>query len=175
MRNEIGRKVREHRHAAEMGFQRAAAVNLVDLRSKRFVLEHDIQDIAQHFKGRDIRFRTDRRGARIEIHAGHFAKEIAGAELRDGISIGQVHGSVDRNGAIACFLLAFVVVASNQRALQAFKEALSTTVSFYVGDRRGNRYLRGAFEDIKSSRTILAFATDDVAFAEMAFNDGAAI
>ena len=46
---------------------------------------------------------------------------------------------------------------------------------FHVGDGRGDGNLGFALEDVKSRGTEIAFAADDVALAEAAFHDGAAI
>src|SRR2546425_12445125 len=68
------RKIRKHGHAAQMIFESPAAIGLVQLRAERFVLEHDVENIAEHFKSYDVGFRYNSGGARIKIHAGHLAE-----------------------------------------------------------------------------------------------------
>jgi len=53
--------------------------------AESLVLQHDVEDIAQHFECDDIGFRDHRGGARIKIHAGHFAEEIAGPSSATGL------------------------------------------------------------------------------------------
>jgi len=99
----------------------AAAIILVHLGGS-FVLLHDVENIAQHFVRDDIGFRAHGCGARVEIHAGHFAEEIAGAELGDRVAVGEIDGGVDRNDAVARFP-AFIFFAPNQRTFQFFEKA----------------------------------------------------
>ena len=175
MVDEAGGELREHRHAAEMGFQGATAIILVELRAEGFVLHHDVEDIAQHFKGDDIGLGAHGGGARVEIHAGHFAEKIAGAEFGDGIAVGEIDGSVDGNGAIGSFFVALVFFTTDENAGEAFEKALGATVSFDVGDGRGDGHLGLAFDEVKRGGAEIAFAADDLAGAEAAFDDGAAV
>src|SRR6267142_3650595 len=108
MRNELRRKVRKHGDAAQMILESATAIGLVKLRAKRFVLEHDVENVAQHFERHDIGLRSHRGGPGIEIHASQFAEEIAGYKFSYGIAVSQIDGSVDGNGAVAHFLFALV-------------------------------------------------------------------
>src|SRR5260370_31795917 len=67
MLDKCRRKIREHGHAAQMVFQSAAAIGLVELRPERFVLQHDVENIPQHFECDDFRFRDHTGSARIKI------------------------------------------------------------------------------------------------------------
>ena len=109
--NKLRRQVREHRHSAKVILERAAAVGLVELRAKRLVLKHDVQNVAQHLVGNNVGLRDDRGGPRIEIHARHFAEQITRTEFGDGVAVGEVHGSVNRNGAVASFFFALIFFA----------------------------------------------------------------
>ena len=173
--NKVGRKVREHGDAAKMIFKRAAAVVGVDLSAEGFVLEHDVENIAQHFVGDDIGFRTNGGAARIEIQARHFTEEIARAEFGDRAGVGEVDAGVNGDGAVARFALAFVFFAGDEGAGEAFEETFGAPIGFYVGDGGGNGNFGFAFENIKRGGAKFAFAADDFAFAEAAFHDGAAI
>src|SRR5271169_489053 len=88
--DEIRRKIRKHGNAAEMIFESPAAVSLVELRAEGFVLEHDVENISQHFEGDDLRLRDHGGGSRIKIHARHFAEEIAGAQFRDRVPVRKI-------------------------------------------------------------------------------------
>jgi len=173
--DEVEGEFREHGDAAEMGFQGAAAVILVELRAERFVLHHDVEDVAQHFKREDIGFGAHGGRARIEIHAGHFAEEITGAEFGDGIAVGEIDGSVDGDGAVAGFLVTLVFFAADENAGEAFEEALRTAARLHVGDRRRNGDLRLAFQDVKGGGAKVALAADNFAGAETALDDGPAV
>ena len=175
MRNKFRRQVREHRHAAKMIFESAAAVGFVELRAEGLVLEHDVENVAQHFVGDDIGLSNDSGGAWVEIHTGHFAEKIAGPEVGNWIAVRKVHGCVDGDGAVARFLFAPVFVATNERAGQALEESFSAALRFDVGDWRRDRNARVTLGDVKRRRAKLAFAADDVASAEAALDDGAAI
>ena len=97
-----------------MIFQRALAVVLVHLRAEGFILLHDVQNVAQHFVGNHIGFRTHRRRARIKIHARHLAEEISRSKLGNRIAVGEIDGSVNGNRAVVNFLGALVFLAPNQ-------------------------------------------------------------
>ena len=110
--DEILRERSEHRDAAQMIFQRAFAVVGVQLRFECFVALDDVEHVAQHLEHDAIGCGADRGGARIQAHARHFAEQIAGVERRDGIVVGQIHGSVDGNGAARSFFFAALLLAS---------------------------------------------------------------
>ncbi len=120
-------------------------------------------------------FRAHGCGARVEIHAGHFAEEIAGAEFGDGVAVGEIDGGVDRNGAVARFSHAFIFFAADQRTFQFFEKAACAPFGFHVSDRRGDRNLRFAFQDVEGRGAEITFAADDVALAEASLYDCAAI
>src|ERR1700674_3648290 len=105
-----------------MVFESAAAIGLVELPAKSFVLQHDVEDVAQHFECDDIGFRLHGRGARIKIHAGHFAEEIAGAEFGDWIAVSEIDGGVDGNGSVSHFLVALVFFTCDERAGKSLEE-----------------------------------------------------
>src|SRR5262249_8781641 len=173
--NKLRRQVREHGHAAKMIFESAAAVGFVELRAEGSVLEHDVENVAEHFVGDDIELRDDRGGARIEIHASHFAEQVARAQVRDKVAIRKVHGSIDGDDAIARFFLAFVMVATNQRAGQPLEKTFGASLRPDVCNRRGNGNSRAALDDVKRRRAKFTFAANHFAFAEAAFDDGTAI
>ncbi len=160
---------------AQMIFQRALAIVGVNLRAKRFVLHHDVEDVAQHFVSHDIGFRAHRCGAGIKIQTSHFAEKIAGTQRSNRIAIVEVHGSVDGDGAVAGFFLANILATIHQRAGEALEESFGAALGFYVRDGRGNGNFRGAFHDVKRGGPKFAFAADDFTVAVAAFHDGAAI
>ena len=101
-----------------MIFERAAPVGLVELRAKGFVLEHDVENIAQHFVRDDVRLRNDCGGSGIEIHARHFAKKIARTEFSDGVAVRKIDRGINGNGPIPGFFFPLVVFARDERAGQ---------------------------------------------------------
>src|SRR6266478_4453599 len=173
--DEIRRKIGEHWDAAKMIFESAAAVGLVELRAEGFVLEHDVENVAQHFKSDDIGFRDHGGGAGIEIHARHFAKEIAGTKFGDGVAIGKIYGGIDGNSSVPRFLFAFVFFARDNRVREPLEESFGTALCLDVRNGRGNGNFSLAFENIESGGTEFTFAADDLAFAVAALDDGAAI
>ena len=173
--DKVGGKVCEHGDAAQMIFQSSAAIVGIDLRAEGFVLEHDVENVAQHFVSDDIGFRMNRGGARIKIHAGHFTKEVAGAEFCDRMAVGKVDGSVDGDGAVARFAFAFVLFPGNERAGETFEETLGAAIRFYMSDRCGDGNFGLALKNVERGGTEFAFPADDIAFAETAFDDGPAI
>src|SRR5262249_17097485 len=140
-----------------------------------FVLLHDVEDIAQHFVRHDIGFRAHGGGARIEIHAGHFAEEITGTQFSDRISVSEIDGSINGNGAVVRFLGALVLLTRNQRTREALEEAGGAALGLYVGDGRGDGDAGFAFEDVERRGAKIAFAADDIASAEAAAHNGATI
>src|SRR5229473_423033 len=175
MLDEFRRKVREHGHTAKVIFERTAAIGLVELRAESFVLQHDVENVAQHLESHDIGLRGDRSGARIKIHARHFAEEIPGAEFGDGIAVSEVNRGVDGNGSVACFFLALVFLARDERAAQPLEKSFGAALRLDVRDGRGDGNFGLAFENVESRGAELAFAADDFAFAEAPFDDGAAV
>ena len=173
--DEVGRELGKHRNASEVGFQGAAAVILIELRAEGFVLHHDVENVAQHFKRDDIGFGADGGGARIEIHASHFAEEVAGAEFRYRTAVGKVDGGIDGNAAIAGFFVALVFLAADEDAGEALEEALRAALRFNVSDGRSDSNLRLAFDDVERRGAEVAFAADDFTSTEAAFDDGASI
>ena len=173
--NKIRREVREHGHAAQMVFKSAPAIGLVKLRPKRFILEHDVENIAQHFKRNDVRLRYYRGRARIKIHASHFAEEIAGPKLGHGIAVGEIDGSVDGNRSVAHFLFALVFFARNKRAGQPLEKSFCSTMRLDVRDGAGNGDFTLAFENIESCGAEFTFAANDLTSMEATFDDRAAI
>src|SRR5215472_1273709 len=91
MLDKLGRQIRKHRHPAKMIFKRAAPVSFVKLRSKSLILQHDVEHVAEHFVGDYVGLRDNRGRPRIEIHARHFAKEVAWAEFGDGVAVRKIH------------------------------------------------------------------------------------
>ncbi len=81
MFDKVAGKVREHRYPAQMIFQRAFAVVLIHLCPKRLVLEHDVQNVAQHFVRHHVRVSSYRCRPRIKVHARHFAEQISCSQL----------------------------------------------------------------------------------------------
>ena len=63
---------------AEVVFESALAVILLDFSAKRFVALDHVEHVAQHFEHRAVGFGADRGRARVEAHAGHFAEELEG-------------------------------------------------------------------------------------------------
>jgi len=63
----------------------------------------------------------------------------------------------------------------DKRARKPLEKSFGTALRFDVSDRRGNRYLCFAFENVESGGTEFAFTADDLAFAVAALDDGAAI
>ena len=173
--NKLRRQVREHRHSAKVILERAAAVGLVELRAKRLVLKHDVQNVAQHLVGNNVGLRDDRGGPRIEIHARHFAEQITRTEFGDGVAVGEVHGSVNRNGAVASFFFALIFFAANERAGQPVEEPFRASLRLDVRDGCGNRNFGPAFDDVKRGGTKFAFAANHLALAEVPIYDGATI
>src|SRR4029077_8923812 len=158
-----------------MVFEGAAAVGLVELPAESFVLQHDIEDVAQHFECDNIGFRDHRGGARIKIHAGHLAEEIAGAEFGDRIAISEIDGGVYGNGSVSHLLLALVLFTRDESAGQPFEETFCPALGFDVSDGSGDGDFGLSFENVESGGTKFPFTADDFAFAEAALDDGAAI
>src|SRR5215831_21026872 len=158
-----------------MIFKRPAPVVLVNLRAERFVLLHDVEHVAQHLVRHDIGFRAHGSGPRVEVHAGHFTEQIAGAKLGDWVSVSEVNGSINGNGAVVRFLGTLVLLAADERTGEALEEAGCPAFGFHVGDGRGNGDLRLAFEYVKGCGTEVTFAADDVAAAKAPADDGALI
>src|SRR5208337_237995 len=75
--DEVGSKRREERDTAKVVFQRALAIVELQFFAKGLVALQDIEHIPQHLQHGAIRLGVDRRRARIETHASHFAKQIA--------------------------------------------------------------------------------------------------
>ena len=173
--DKVGGEFREHGDAAKMRFEGAAAVVFVDLRAKGFVFHHDVEDVAQHFKRDDIGFGTDGGRAGIEIHAGHFAKEVAGTELRDGIAVGEIDGRIDRDGAVAVFLVALILFAADQNARETLEEALGAALGLDMSDGCGDGDLCVAFGDVEGGGAEIAFAADHFAGPETALDNGTAV
>src|SRR5712664_2749012 len=173
--DEIRRKIRKHRDAAKMIFEGAAAVGLVELRAEGFVPQHDVEHVAQHFESDDIGFRNHSGGARIEIHACHFAEEIAGAKFGDGVAVRKVDRRVDGNGSVARLLFALVFFARDKRARKPLEESFGTALRLDVRNGRGNGDFGLTFENIESGGTEFTFTADDLTLAVAAFHDGAAI
>ncbi len=158
-----------------MIFQRAPPISLIKLCPERFVLEHDVENISQHFERHNIGLRDHRGRARIKIHARHFAKEIAWTEFGDRIAVCEIHGRIDWNRPVARFFRALVFFAGNESARQPFEKPLCPALCLNVCDRSGNGNFSLAFENVESRGTKFAFAADDFAFAKAPFNDRAAI
>src|SRR5467141_1604262 len=175
MRDEFRRKIREHRDAAKMVLQRAPAICLIELCAESFVLKHDVENIAQHFERYHSGFRDHRGGARVKIHAGHFAKKIAWAELRNRITVSEIDGSIDRNGSVSRFFLALIFFTRDERASQPLKETLRTALRFDVRDRSRNGNSSLAFKNVESRGSELAVAADNFAFAEPPLDDRPAL
>src|SRR6267142_1799048 len=173
--DEIRRKIGEHWDPAKMIFESAAAVGLVELRAEGFVLKHDVENVAQHFERDDIGFRDHGGGARIEIHARHFAEEIARTKFGDGVAVRKVDRRVDGNGSVACFFLALVFFARNESAGEAFDESFGSALRLDVGDRRGDGDEGLTFKNIECGGAKFAFAADDLAFPVVALDDGATV
>ncbi len=114
-------------------------------------------------------------GAGIEIHASHFAEEIAGTKFGDGVTVRKIDRCVDGNGSVSRFFLALVFFACDESARQAFEKTFGTALRLDVGNRRGNGNFGFAFENVESGGTEFAFTADDLAFAVAALDDGAAI
>ncbi len=153
----------------------AAAVGLVELRAEGFVPQHDVENVAQHFESDDIGFRNHSGGARIEIHACHFAEEIAGAKFGDGVAVRKVDRRVDGNGSVARLLFALVFFARDKRARKPLEESFGTALRLDVRNGRGNGDFGLTFENIESGGTEFTFTADDLTLAVAAFHDGAAI
>src|SRR6266478_456887 len=154
-----------------MIFKGAAAIGLVELRTESFVLQHDVENVAQHFKSDDLGFRDDGSGSRIKIHASHFAELGPG----DGIPVSEVNGGVDGNGSVERFFRALVFFARDERASQPLKKSFCTALRLDVRDGSGDGDFGLAFENVEGRGTEFAFAADYFAFAEAALDDGAAI
>ena len=166
----------EDRDAEQMGAQCAGAVVAVELLAEGLVLLHHVEHVAQHLEHDAVGLGADRRRARIEAHAGHFAEEIAGAEFGDGIVVGQVDRGVDGDeGAIAGFAFALFFFLREQLAGDAGDEAGLLLGIADMGARRGDIDVGFAVDDVESGRAVLAFAHDDLAGLDAALDDGAAI
>src|SRR5260370_8473676 len=118
-----------------MIFKGAATIGLVELRTESFVLQHDVENVAQHFKSDDLGFRDDGSGSRIKIHTSHFAEEVAGAELADGIPVSEINGGVDGNGSVERFFRALVFFTRDTRASQPLENAFSTSLRLAAPER----------------------------------------
>src|SRR6266481_5604182 len=173
--DEIRGKIGEHRDAAKMIFEGAAAIGVVQLRAEGFVLQHDVENVAQHFERDDLGLRGHGGGAGIEIHASHFAEEIAGTKFSDGVAVRKIDRRVDGNGSVPRFFLALVFFARDKRARKPLEKSFGAALRLDVSNRRGNRYFCLAFENVESGGAEFAFTADDLAFAIAPLDDGAAI
>ena len=121
---------------------------------------------------------ADGGGAWVEAHAGHFAEEIAGAELGDGVVEGQVDGRVDGDvrgvGALVSRALLATFAAGACWPSSARKLGLLVLVETCArGEPRSTSTV--AFEDVEGGRAVVAFADDDLAGLVGALDDGAGV
>src|SRR5260370_1457314 len=160
-----------------MIFKGAAAIGLVELRTESFVLQHDVENVAQHFKSDDLGFRDDGSGSRIKIHTSHFAEEVAGAELGDGIPVSEINGGVDGNGSVERFFRALVFFARDERASQPLEKSFCTALRLDVrdgsGDGGGIAHRRIEIESDAGGIAFAHAAEDEIAFDLVAATDAA--
>ena len=157
--DEILREAAKNRNIAQVRIERAPAIGLVQLRAKGFAFLQDVENVAQHLEHGAIGFRAHRCGARIIIHAGHFAEEFARAELRDGMVVGQIDGRVDRNRPAVVFFFAAIFLPAARRLvslLVSFRKIPRAALRFYVGNGAGQLNAGLAFQNIKCGRAEFA-------------------
>src|SRR5580765_6687949 len=147
-----------------MILERSPPVVLVDLRPERFVLHHDVQNVAKHFERHDFGLRNYRRGSRIKIHARHFAEQITWPQLRDRVSVGEVHGRIDGNCSVASLLSAYIRISCRKRAGELLEKSLRSPLCLYVCNPRRKRNARFAFQKIKCSRPTFALLANNLSW-----------
>ncbi len=155
-----------------MGVQRPAAIGLVKLRTEGLALLQYVENVAQHLKHRAIGFGAHRGGARVIIHTCHFAEEFAGAKFRDGMVVGQVHGSVDGNRSAIRFFVAAIFLAcgeaARELASQLPEKSAGAALRLHVRDGACELNAGCPFENVKRGRAEFAFPAHDFAALEMA-------
>ena len=150
-----------------MVVQSALAVVGVQLRLQRLVALDDVQHVAQHFEHHAVGGGAHSGRARIQIHAGHFAKQIAWAECRDGIVVRQIDRGIDGNAGARSFFFATLLAASSQAAGQPAQKSARAALRLHVRHGRREKHLGLAFENVERSGSVFAFAADDLALLEM--------
>ena len=68
-----------------------------------------------------------------------------------------------------------MLLAGSKRAGEALEEALRAALGLDVRDRSGNGNLGFAFDDVEGGGAEIAFAADELAGMEGAFDDGATV
>src|SRR5208282_1266193 len=149
-----------------MAVQGAAAIRLVELSAEILVALHHVEHVSQHFEHGAIGLGPDGGRTRVQAHARHFTEQIAGTELSHGVVVVQVHGSIDRNPALIGFLFPMILFALREPAGEFADEFLQAALRLYVRHRRRNGDSRGTLKHVKSSRSIFAFAANDLASAK---------
>src|SRR5215472_13690932 len=175
MLNEFRGKARKHWNPAKMILERATAVGLIELCAKRFVLEHDVQHIAQHLVRDDAGLRNPRRRPRIKIHAGHFAEQISRAKLGHGIAIREINAGINGNRPVGRFFFALILLASDEVARQPLEETFGSALGLDVSNGCGNGDSRLPLNNIKRRGSELSLAANHFALAKAPLDDGAAI
>src|SRR5271156_1753263 len=174
-RDEFIRQFREYRNRAQMGVQGALPVRLIQPRAESFIALHDVQHVAEHFQRRAIRFRADRRRARIQAHASHFAEQVARAQHGHRIVVIQVHRRINVNPVLRSFFFARVVLALRQLAGKFSQKCAHRALRLYVRDGAGNRNLGLALQHVKRRGAVFAFPANHFAGFEMPAYDGVAV
>src|SRR5271155_1835348 len=174
-RDEFIRQLRKYRNGAQMGVQGALPVRLIQPCAESFVALHDVQHVAQHFQRRAIRFRADRRRARIQAHASHFAEQVARAQHGHRIVVIQVHWRINVNPVLRSFFFARVVLALSQLAGKFSQKCAHRALRLYVRDGAGNRNLGLALEHVKRRGAVFAFSANHFAGFEMPAYHGVAV
>ena len=163
-------------NAAQVGFERALTVILLQLGAEGLVLLQYVEHVAQHLQHYAIGGGARRGRAGIKTHAGHLTEQISGAELGDGMVVLQLDGSVDGDvSAHHIFLRSRMLAAAHQLALQNAEQATVLIFRVDVRARAGNKDIYLAIENVKRGRAVVAFAKQDLALLDDAFDHGALV
>ena len=170
--DEVFGERREDRDAAEMRVEGAGPIVAFELSAERLVALQDVEHVAQHLEHDAVGFGANRGRARIVAHARHLAEEVAGIQLGDGIVVGQVNGSIDRDEGTRGFFTTLVVFPGSQDAFEAAEEAAARAGRLDMSDGAREVDLGFSFEDVEGGRSEIAFAADNLSGAVVAFDDG---
>ncbi len=172
--NKFRRDRREHRNAAEVGFQCALAVALFHPGAERFIPPHDVQHVPQHFERGTVGLGPHCGRARIIVHAGHFAEQVASLELAYRIVVGQVDRRINRNEIRFAILPRPLLAAERKHGLQLAKEVFLSP-GLYLGHGRRNIDLSVPIKNVEGGRAIVAFLANDLARFVAALSDRVAV
>ena len=172
-----------------MRLERALPIFFVDLRLERCAFEgrrlkrfrhrlrrfrnlarpdQHVENHAQHLDHHARLARDDRRRARLECAARHFAEELAGTELSDRLAHGQIDVGVDSDELALVRFGPFVLAVVEQKTFHSRHAAAEQTegrTRAKMRERILNRNIDRAGNDVIRRRSELAFHADRLALA----------